>query len=89
MKILRSEAVDKSPGVFYDPEHDLKAPGTPGAIKQAKKPNFSKNPKISKNCKKIRGAAAAPRLPHEPLIHSWERWGAPRRYREEERQEKR
>jgi len=33
MKILRSEAVDKSPGVFFDPEYDSKGPGTPGAIK--------------------------------------------------------
>ena len=33
MKIPRSEAVDKSPGVFFDAEHDCEAPGTPGAIK--------------------------------------------------------
>ena len=33
MKIPRSEAVDKSPGVFFDPEHDSEGPGTPGAIK--------------------------------------------------------
>ena len=29
----RSEAVDKSPGVFFDAEYDLNGPGTPGAIK--------------------------------------------------------
>ena len=55
MKILRSEAVDKSPGVFSDPEHDSKGPGTPGAIKQAKNPIFWKIPnfqKIAKNIKK-------------------------------------
>ena len=28
MKILRSEAVDKSPGVFFDAESDFKRPGT-------------------------------------------------------------
>ena len=33
MKILRSEAVDKSPGVFFDAEFDFNGPGTPGAIK--------------------------------------------------------
>ena len=33
MKILRSEAVDKSPGVFFDAEFDFNAPGTPWAIK--------------------------------------------------------
>ena len=33
MKISRSEAVDKSPGVFFDAEFDFKGPGTPGAIK--------------------------------------------------------
>ena len=48
MKILRSKAVDKSPGVFYDPEHDFKGPGAPGAIKQAKKPIFQKIPKFLK-----------------------------------------
>ena len=53
MKILRSEAVDKSPGVFLDPEHDFKGPGTPGAIQQAKKPIFQKIRKFPKNCKKI------------------------------------
>ena len=49
MKILRSEAVDKSPGVFYDPEHDSEGPGTPRAIKQAKKQIFPKIPKFQKN----------------------------------------
>ena len=49
MKIPRSEAVDKSPGVFFDAEFDFNGPGTPGAIKQTKKPNFWKNPKITKN----------------------------------------
>ena len=48
MKILRSEAVDKSPGVFFDPEHDSKGPGAPGAIKSAKKPIFQKIPKFPK-----------------------------------------
>ena len=33
MKIPRSEAVDKFPGVFFDPEYDFKGPGGPGAIK--------------------------------------------------------
>ena len=33
MKILRSEAVDKSPGVFFDAAYDFKGPGAPGAIK--------------------------------------------------------
>ena len=33
MKIPRSEAVDKSPGVFYDAEYDFKGPGAPGAPK--------------------------------------------------------
>ena len=42
MKILRSEAVDKSPRVFFDAGHDSKGPGTPGAIKQATKPIFQK-----------------------------------------------
>ena len=37
MKIPRSEAVDKSPGVFFDAEFDFNAPRTPGAIKEAKK----------------------------------------------------
>ena len=37
MKILRSEAVDKSLGVFFDAEFDFNGPRTPGAIKQAKK----------------------------------------------------
>ena len=27
MKILRSEAVDKSPGVFFDAEFDFNGPG--------------------------------------------------------------
>ena len=40
MKIPRSEAVDKSLGIFFDAEFDLNGPGTPGAIKQAKKPIF-------------------------------------------------
>ena len=48
MKIPRSEAVDKSPGVFFDAEFNFNGPGTPGAIKQAKKSIFLKNPKISK-----------------------------------------
>ena len=54
MKIPRSEAVDKSPGVFFDPEQHFKGPGTPGAIKQAKKPIFPKIPKFPKNCKKYK-----------------------------------
>ena len=33
MKILRSEAADKSLGVFFDAEFDFNGPGTPGAIK--------------------------------------------------------
>ena len=33
MKILRSEAVGKSLGVFFDAEFDFNGPGTPGAIK--------------------------------------------------------
>ena len=33
MKISRSEALDKSPGVFCDAEHDSEGPGAPGAIK--------------------------------------------------------
>ena len=33
MKTPRSEAVDKSPGVFFDAEFDFNGPGTPGAIK--------------------------------------------------------
>ena len=33
MKISRSEAVDKSLGVFFDAEFDFHGPGTPGAIK--------------------------------------------------------
>ena len=50
MKILRSEAVDKSPRVFFDPEYDFKGPGTPGAIKQAKKTYFfEKSKKLWKN----------------------------------------
>ena len=40
MKTLRSEAVDKSPRVFFDAEYDFNGPRTPGAIKQAKKPIF-------------------------------------------------
>ena len=51
-KISRSEAVDKSPGLFFDAEFDFNGPGTPRAIKSAKKP-FLKNPKILKNCKKL------------------------------------
>ena len=51
MKILRSEAVDKSPGVFFDPEQHFKGPGTPGAIKQAKKTIFQKIPKFPKIAK--------------------------------------
>ena len=31
MKIPRSEAVDKSPGVFFDAEYDFNGPRTPGA----------------------------------------------------------
>ena len=42
MKISRSEAVDKSLGVFFDAEFDFSDPGTPGAIKWAKKPIFWK-----------------------------------------------
>ena len=33
MNISRSEALDKSPGVFFDAEFDFNGPGTPGAIK--------------------------------------------------------
>ena len=33
MKILRSEAVDKSPGVFFDDEFDFDGPGTLKTIK--------------------------------------------------------
>ena len=33
MKKSRSEAVDKSPEVFFDAEFDFNAPGTPRAIK--------------------------------------------------------
>ena len=33
MKILRSEAVDKSPGVFFDAEYDFKGPGPQKTIK--------------------------------------------------------
>ena len=33
MKLSRSEAVDKFPGVFFDAEFDFNGPGTPGAIK--------------------------------------------------------
>ena len=33
MKTPRSEAVDKSPGVFFDAEFDFNGPGIPGAIK--------------------------------------------------------
>ena len=33
MTILRSEAVDKSPEVFFDAEFDFNGPWTPGAIK--------------------------------------------------------
>ena len=33
MNMSRSEAVDKSPGVFFDAEFDLHGAGTPGAIK--------------------------------------------------------
>ena len=50
MKILRSEAVDKSLGVFFDAEFDFNGPGTPGAIKSAKKP-IRKFQKIAKNYK--------------------------------------
>ena len=54
MKHSRSEALDKSPGVFYDAEHDFNNPGTPGAIKQAKKPIFWKIPKFQKIAKNIK-----------------------------------
>ena len=40
MKIPRSEAVDKSPGVFFDAEFDFNGPGTPETIKEAKKTIF-------------------------------------------------
>ena len=56
MKIPRSEDLDKSPGVFLDAEYDSKGSGTPGAIKQAKKPIFPKIQnfqKIAKNYKNI------------------------------------
>ena len=53
MKTPRSEAVDKSPGVFFDPEYDSEAPGTPGAIKQAEKQIFPKIQKFQKIAKKI------------------------------------
>ena len=53
MNISRSEALDKSPGVFYDAEHDSEGPGTPGSIKQAKKHIFPKKPKIFKKLQKI------------------------------------
>ena len=33
MKNSQSEAVDKSPGVFFDPEFDFHGPVAPGAIK--------------------------------------------------------
>ena len=46
MKILRSEAVDKSLGVFFDAEFDFNGAGTPGAIKWAKKLIFWKIRKI-------------------------------------------
>ena len=36
----RSEAVDKSPRVSFDAEFNFNGPGTPGAIKQAKKHIF-------------------------------------------------
>ena len=32
MKMSRSEAVDKSHGVFFDAEFDFNGPGTPGTI---------------------------------------------------------
>ena len=53
MKIPRSEAVDKSLGVFFDAEFDFNGPGTPGSIKWAKKPIFWKIRKFQKIAKKI------------------------------------
>ena len=54
MKIPRSEAVDKPPRVFFDAEYDFNGPGTPGAIKQAKKPIFQKIRKFQKIAKNIK-----------------------------------
>jgi len=33
LKFSRFEAVDKSPGVFFDADFDINGPRTPGAIK--------------------------------------------------------
>ena len=33
MNTSRSEAVDDSPGIYFDAEFDVNSPGTPGAIK--------------------------------------------------------
>ncbi len=52
MKIPRSEAVDKSPGVFFDAEFDFNGPGTPGAINKLKNLFLKKFKKIKKSQKK-------------------------------------
>ena len=40
MKILRSEAVDKSPGVFFDAECDFSGPRSPKTINYIKNTIF-------------------------------------------------
>ena len=57
MKISRSEAVDKSPGIFFDAEFDLMVPGPPGRLNKLKNRFFEK--KISNFLKKVRNYSAA------------------------------
>ena len=49
MKIPRSEAVDKSPGVFFDAEFDFNGPRTPERLNKLKNRFFEK----SENFKKL------------------------------------
>ena len=66
MKILRSEAVDKSPGVFFDflmLNTILKAPGPPGRLNKLKNRFFEKSQnfqKIAKNCGRTEPDRAGP-----------------------------
>ena len=49
MKIPRSEAVDKSPGVFFDAEFDFNGPGNPERLNKLKNRYFEKSKKLEKN----------------------------------------
>ena len=60
MKFSRSEAVDKSPGVFFDAEFDFNGPGTPERSNKLKNRFFEK----SKNYKK--SLQVAQKLFHVP-----------------------